>query len=82
MISATVCRSCAFSALRRSSSLCLAGNRVNTFDREIRARVDYVNSLQENLMGQEVPSDEVRAEFKALVEQCRAALRNRADEND
>jgi hypothetical protein len=46
------------------------------------ARVDYVNSLQENLMGQEVPSDEVRAEFKALVEQCRAALRNRADEND
>jgi hypothetical protein len=30
----------------------------------------------------EGPSEEVRNEFKALVEQCRAALRNRADEND
>ena len=46
------------------------------------ARVDYINNLQENLKGQEAASDEVRAEFKALVEQCRAALRDRAEEND
>jgi hypothetical protein len=39
-------------------------------------------SLQENLKGQEAASEEVRAELKALVEQCRTALRNRADEND
>ena len=49
---------------------------------QICARVDYVNGLQENLKGQEAASEEVRAEFKALVEQCRTALRNRADEND
>ena len=48
---------------------------------QICARVD-VNGLQENLKGQEAASEEVRAEFKALVEQCRTALRNRADEND
>jgi hypothetical protein len=45
------------------------------------ARVDYANGLQENLHGQ-LAGDEVGAELKALVEQCRAALRNRADEND
>jgi hypothetical protein len=49
---------------------------------QICARVDYVNGLQENLRGQEAASEEVRAEFEALVEQCRTALRNRADEND
>ena len=49
---------------------------------QICARVDYVNGLQENLKGQEAASEEVRAEFKALVEECRTALRNRADEND
>jgi flagellar basal body-associated protein FliL len=49
---------------------------------QICARIDYVNGLQESLKGQEAASEEVRAEFKALVEQCRAALRNRADEND
>jgi len=49
---------------------------------QICARVDYVNGLQENLKGEEAASEEVRAEFKALVEQCRTALRNRADEND
>ncbi len=48
---------------------------------QICARVDYVNSLQENLHGQ-LAGDEVGAELKALVEQCRTALRNRADEND
>ena len=41
---------------------------------QICARVDYVNSLQENLEGQAAASEEVRAEFKTLVEQCRAAL--------
>ena len=49
---------------------------------QICARVDYVNGLQENLKGQEAASEELRAEFKALVEQCRAALRDRAEEND
>ena len=49
---------------------------------KICARVDYVNGLQENLKGQEAASEEVRAEFRALVEQCRTALRDRADEND
>ena len=43
---------------------------------QICARVDYVNGLQENLKGQEAASEEVRAEFKALVEQCRTALRD------
>jgi hypothetical protein len=50
---------------------------------QICARVDYVNGLQENLKGgQDAASDEVGGELKALVEQCRTALRNRADEND
>jgi hypothetical protein len=49
---------------------------------QICARVDYVNGLQENLKGQDAASEEVRAEFKKLVEQRRTALRNRADEND
>jgi hypothetical protein len=49
---------------------------------QICARVDYVNGLQENLKGQDAASEEVRAEFRALVEQCRTALRDRAEEND
>jgi hypothetical protein len=49
---------------------------------QICARVDYVNSLQENLKGQDAASDEVRGEFKTLVEQCRTALRDRAEEKD
>ena len=50
---------------------------------QICARVDYVNGLQENLKGgQDAASDEVGVELKALVEQCRTALRNRAEEND
>ena len=52
---------------------------------QICARVDYVNSLQENLEGQDAASEEVRAEFKALVEQCHVALRetvrNPAEDN-
>jgi hypothetical protein len=47
---------------------------------QICARVDYMNSLQENLEGQEAASEEVRDEFKALVEQCRAALEDRTKE--
>ena len=50
---------------------------------QICARIDYVNGLQENLKGgQDAASDEVGGELKALVEQCRTALRNRAEEND
>jgi hypothetical protein len=50
---------------------------------QICARVDYVNGLQENLKGgQDAASDEVSVGLKALVEQCRTALRNRAEEND
>lgn len=50
---------------------------------QICARVDYVNGLQENLKGgQDAASDEVGGKLKALVEQCRTALRNRAEEND
>jgi HAMP domain-containing protein len=47
---------------------------------QICARVDYVNSLQENLEGQQAASEELRSEFKALVEQCRAALEDRTEE--
>ena len=47
---------------------------------QICARVDYVNSLQENLKGQD--SEDVRGELKRLVEQCRTALRDRAEETD
>jgi len=56
--------------------------RDTNFLAQICARVDCVNGLQENLKGQEAASEEVRAEFKALVEQCRTALRNLADETD
>jgi hypothetical protein len=49
---------------------------------QICARVDYVNSLQENLKGQDAASEEVQSELRALAEQCRVALRNRAEESD
>jgi hypothetical protein len=49
---------------------------------QICARVDYVNSLQENLKGQDAASEEVRVQLTTLVEQCRTALRDRAEEND
>jgi len=49
---------------------------------QICARVDYVNGLQENLKGQDPATEEVSVGLKALVEQCRAALRDRAEEND
>jgi hypothetical protein len=44
--------------------------------------LDYVNGLQEQLEGQQAASEEVREQFKALVEECRTALRNRGEEND
>jgi hypothetical protein len=47
----------------------------------ICSRVDYVNGLQEQLEAQQAASEEVREEFKALVEECRAALSSRAEEN-
>jgi hypothetical protein len=49
---------------------------------QICARVDSMNGLQESLKGPDAVSDEVGVELKALVEQCRTALRNRAEEND
>jgi hypothetical protein len=42
---------------------------------EICARVDYVNGLQEKFKGQEAASEEVRAEFKKLIEQCRMCIK-------
>ena len=48
----------------------------------ICSRIDYVNGLQEELEGQQAASEEVREQFKALVEECRAALSSRAEEND
>jgi hypothetical protein len=47
----------------------------------ICARVDYINGLQQEIEGQSARPD-VRNEFNSLVEECRAALRNRAEEND
>ena len=58
------------------------GTRDSTALAQICARIDYVNGLQEELQGRLGPTQEVRDEFKALVEQCRAALRNRLEEND
>jgi hypothetical protein len=40
---------------------------------QICARVDYVDGLQETL--KDSASEEMRIEIKALVEQCRTALR-------
>ena len=60
----------------------LSGVRDTTPLARICSRVDYVNGLQEQLEGQQAASEEVREEFKALVEECRAALSSRAEEND
>jgi hypothetical protein len=42
----------------------------------ICAQVEYVNSLQQ------IENKEVRYELQTLLEQCRAALRDRAEEGD
>ena len=47
---------------------------------QICARVDYVDGLQETL--KDSASVEAQTEIKALVEQCRTALRDRAEEKD
>jgi hypothetical protein len=47
---------------------------------QICARVDYLNGLQESL--KDSASEEVRTELKTLVDQCRTALRDRAEEKD
>jgi hypothetical protein len=49
---------------------------------QICARVDYVNSLQEGAPTTAGGEREVRKEFASLVEQCRIALRDRAEEAD
>ena len=49
---------------------------------QICARIDYVSSLQDNLKGQDAAGEDVRVELKRLVEQCRTALRDRAEESD
>jgi len=46
---------------------------------QICAQVDYVDTMQQGLKGQQAPSKQMRDEFKALVEQCRAALRRRGE---
>jgi hypothetical protein len=59
----------------------------------ICARIDYVDELQEALEGKQQTSiekprsavstsEEVRNEFRMLVAECRAALRERAKESD
>jgi hypothetical protein len=47
---------------------------------QICARVDYVSSLQDNV--KDNGTEEMRSELHTLVEQCRTALRDRAEEND
>jgi hypothetical protein len=47
---------------------------------QICARVDYVNGLQEEL--KDAAAEELRIELRRLLEQCRTALRDRAEEND
>ena len=49
---------------------------------QICARVDYIQGLQEQISEQQAMGEAIRDEFKALVEQCRAALRNRGEETD
>jgi hypothetical protein len=58
------------------------GTRDNTALAQICARIDYVNGLQEQLQGHLGATQDMRDEFNALVEQCRVALRSRAEEND
>ena len=60
----------------------LSSNRDKAALAQICARVDYVNSLHENLKGQDAAGDDLGGELKRLVEQCRTALRDRAEEAD
>ena len=58
------------------------GTRDRTPLAQICARVDYVNSLQEEIPAERQSSEEMRNQFAMLVEQCRAAMRGRAEQND
>ena len=58
-----------------------SGNRNGTPLERICAHVDYINGLQQENEGRDARSD-VRNAFNSLVEECRAALRNRTEEND
>jgi hypothetical protein len=58
-----------------------SGARDTTPLAQICARVDYMNELQQEIEGAQALSQEMRAEFSALVEQCREAMRNWAEEN-
>jgi hypothetical protein len=59
-----------------------ARDRSTTPLAQICARVDYINGLQEQIPDQQAMGEAIRDEFKALVEQCREALRVRAEETD
>jgi len=59
-----------------------SGIRDRTPLAQLCARIDYVNGLQAELVGQQAASEEVRDQFKALVQQCREALKNRTQEQD
>jgi hypothetical protein len=50
--------------------------------RQICARVDYLEALQEALPEQRAPTEEIRNEFAMLVEQCREALGNQIEQNE
>ena len=57
-----------------------SGTRESTALAQLCARIDYVNGLQEELQGQLGPTQEVRDEFKALVDAVRT--RDRANPDD
>ena len=48
---------------------------------QICARVDHVNSLQEELPERQAASEEVRRQLEALENQCQSALSDRAEED-
>ena len=50
--------------------------------RQICARVDYLNSLQEALPEQRAPTKEMRNQFAMVVAQCREALGNPIEVNE
>jgi hypothetical protein len=59
-----------------------ARDRSTTPLAQICARVDYIKGLQEQIPEQQAMGEAIHDEFKVLVEQCREALRVRAEETD
>jgi len=57
-------------------------SRYNTAHQNLRAEVDYVNGLREELQGQLAASQDGREQFAVLVQQCRNALKSAADYTD